>query len=70
MLGNWSDSLDHLVHLLVAFLLALPIGWNRARAEQGAGLRTFPLVAMASCGFVQTGISVLGAGVVNQANIM
>jgi putative Mg2+ transporter-C (MgtC) family protein len=25
---------------------------------------------MAACGFVQTGISVLGAGVVNQANIM
>jgi putative Mg2+ transporter-C (MgtC) family protein len=70
MLGNWSDSLDHLVHLLVAFILALPIGWHRAREEQGAGLRTFPLVAMASCGFVQTGISVLGSGAVTQANIM
>ena len=72
MLGNWDDSLDHLVHLLVAFILALPIGWHRAREEQSAGLRTFPLVAMASCGFVQTGISVLGsgAGVVTQANIM
>ena len=70
MTGNWNDSLDHLVHLLVAFALALPIGWNRARAEQGAGLRTFPLVAMASCGFVQTGISVLGAGVINQASIL
>ena len=70
MFGNWSNSLDHLVHLLVAFVLALPIGWHRAREEQGAGLRTFPLVAMAACGFVQTGISVLGAGVVNQANIM
>jgi putative Mg2+ transporter-C (MgtC) family protein len=70
MFGNWSDSLDHLVHLLVAFVLALPIGWNRARAEQAAGLRTFPLVAMASCGFVQTAISVLGPGLPNQANIM
>jgi putative Mg2+ transporter-C (MgtC) family protein len=31
VLGIWSDSLDHLVHLLVAFVLAaLPIGWNRA----------------------------------------
>ena len=68
--GIWSDSLDHVVHLLVAFFLALPIGWNRARAEQGAGIRTFPLVAMASCGFVQTGISVLGPGVVNHANIL
>jgi putative Mg2+ transporter-C (MgtC) family protein len=70
MLGNWNDSLDHLVHLLVAFILALPIGWHRAREEQSAGLRTFPLVAMASCGFVQTGISVLGSGAATQANIM
>ena len=45
--GIWSDSIDHVVHLLVAFFLALPIGWNRARAERGAGIRTFPLVAMA-----------------------
>jgi len=69
-LGIWSDSLDHLVHLLVAFVLALPIGWHRAREEHGAGLRTFPLVAIASCGLVQTAISVLGAGAVVQANIM
>ena len=27
--GLWGDSLDHLVHLLVAFVLALPIGWHR-----------------------------------------
>src|SRR5215472_13350936 len=70
MLGNWNDSLDHLVHLLVAFILALPIGWHRSREEHGAGLRTFPLVAMAACGFVQTGISVLGSGAATQANIM
>lgn len=70
LFGDWSDSLEHLVHLLVAFLLALPIGWNRAREERGAGLRTFPLVAMASCGFVQTAISVLGRGATTQANIM
>ena len=68
--GQWDDSLEHLIHLLVAFLLALPIGWNRAREERGAGLRTFPLVAMASCGFIQTAISVLGPGATTQANIM
>src|SRR5277367_3176471 len=41
-----------------------------AREERGAGLCTFPLVAMASCGFVQTAISVLGPGATTQANIM
>jgi putative Mg2+ transporter-C (MgtC) family protein len=70
LFGDWSDSLEHLVHLVVAFLLALPIGWNRARSERGAGLRTFPLVAMASCGFVQMAISVIGAGAATQASIM
>ena len=68
--GLWGDSLDHLVHLLVAFVLALPIGWHRAHEEQSAGLRTFPLVAMASCGLVQTAISVIGLSVPNNANIL
>lgn len=68
--GLWDDSLDHLVHLLVAFVLALPIGWHRAREEQSAGLRTFPLVAMASCGLVQTAISVIGASVPLNATIL
>jgi putative Mg2+ transporter-C (MgtC) family protein len=70
VLGIWSDSLDHLVHLLVAFVLALPIGWNRARTERSAGLRTFPLVAMASCGLVQTAISILGPDAPSHANIL
>ena len=64
VLGQWGDSLDHLIHLLVAFVLALPIEWHRAREEHGAGLRTFPLVA--SCGLVQT----FGANATVNANIM
>ena len=47
------DFVPHLVTLAIAFLLALPIGWNREREDRSAGLRTFPLVAVASCGFVQ-----------------
>jgi putative Mg2+ transporter-C (MgtC) family protein len=45
--------LPHTLALAAAYALALPIGWNRERAERSAGLRTFPLVALASCGFVQ-----------------
>jgi putative Mg2+ transporter-C (MgtC) family protein len=45
--------LPHFLTLLAAYGLALPIGWNREQAERNAGLRTFPLVAVASCGFVQ-----------------
>ena len=46
-------QLPHLLALGLAYLLALPIGWNRERAERSAGLRTFPLVAIATCGIVQ-----------------
>jgi putative Mg2+ transporter-C (MgtC) family protein len=51
--SNPFDILPHLTALLVAYALALPIGWNREKEERSAGLRTFPLVAVASCGFVQ-----------------
>ena len=45
--------LPHLITLAIAYILALPIGWNREKEERSAGLRTFPLVAVASCGFVE-----------------
>lgn len=43
----------HLVALAIAYVLALPVGWNREKEERSAGLRTFPLVAVAACGFIQ-----------------
>ncbi len=39
------------VFVLVAFLLALPIGWERGRGPHSVGFRTLPIVSMASCGF-------------------
>jgi putative Mg2+ transporter-C (MgtC) family protein len=59
LLGNWADAPEHIVHLLVAFLLALPIALNREREDQSAGLRTFPLVAI-----------VLGPNTITQASIL
>lgn len=55
---NTDEALSHLVALVVAYVLALPIGWNREKEEWSAGVRTFPLVAMAACGFV-----IIAAGV-------
>ena len=49
----------HLAQLAIAYALALPIGWDREQTARSAGLRTFPLVAMASCGFMLTGIDVM-----------
>jgi putative Mg2+ transporter-C (MgtC) family protein len=45
--------IPHIIALASAYALAFPIGWDREREARSAGLRTFPLVALASCGFVQ-----------------
>lgn len=50
-----------LAKLALSFLLAFPIAWERERDSRSAGLRTFPLVAVASCGYMLTGISALDA---------
>ena len=57
--SNPFNLLPHLVALLVAYALAVPIGWNREHEERSAGLRTFPLVAVATCGFIQASESML-----------
>lgn len=43
----------HVLALAGAYALAFPIGWDREKSERSAGLRTFPLVAVAACGFIQ-----------------
>lgn len=57
--AQWN-MVPHGAALLIAYLLALPIGWNRELEERSAGLRTFPLVAVATCGFVQAAEPVTG----------
>ena len=54
------DLLPHFIALAIAYALAFPIGWNREREERSAGLRTFPLVAVATCGFVQAAEAMAG----------
>jgi putative Mg2+ transporter-C (MgtC) family protein len=67
---NTDEALSHLIYLAVAYALALPIGWNREREERSAGLRTFPIVSMAACGFVMVAIEVLGIESEAQARIL
>ncbi len=45
---DWQSLLD----IVIAYAVALPVGWERERHERSAGLRTFPLVSVASCAFV------------------
>jgi putative Mg2+ transporter-C (MgtC) family protein len=58
--ADLSLALRNLASIAVAFVLALPIGWEREQSERSAGLRTFPLVAMASCGYILLASRVLG----------
>ncbi len=67
---NTEEALSHLIFLSVAYVLALPIGWNREKEERSAGLRTFPLVSVAACGFVMIAIEVLGVESEGQARIL
>ena len=75
-LTNLLEILDatafvpHVTALAVAYVLAFPIGWNRERAERSAGLRTFPLVAIASCGFIQAAESLTAGNAEAMARIV
>ncbi len=51
----------NLLQIGIAYLLALPVAWNRERQARSAGLRTFPLVAVAACGYMLLGIQVLSS---------
>ena len=56
---DWSAITSNLVHLGIAYLLAIPIAWNREKYSRSAGLRTFPMVAMSTCGYMLIGMQVL-----------
>jgi hypothetical protein len=58
---TWQTVGSDLLHLGIAYLLALPIGWNREHEDRSAGLRTFPIVAVAACGFTMLGTAMPGA---------
>jgi putative Mg2+ transporter-C (MgtC) family protein len=53
---DWAQSVDDVVKILIAYLLVLPVGWYREREAHSVGVRTFPLVAMASCGYALLGV--------------
>ncbi len=66
---DWWRITSNFTHMAVAYLLALPIAWDRENQARSAGMRTFPLVAVASCGYMLVGLSVL-EGADAQARLM
>lgn len=55
--NEWSEVWNNFQHVAVAYALTVSIGWESERQGQVAGVRTFPIVGMASCGY----LLVLGA---------
>jgi putative Mg2+ transporter-C (MgtC) family protein len=60
LLFDWQRIWVIAAKVTGAYLLALPIGWERERVQHSVGVRTFPLVAMASCGYVLLADTVAG----------
>jgi len=57
---SFAELWDNLSRLGAAYLIALPVAWNRERGnDRNAGLRTFPLVAIACCGYMIVGMQVI-----------
>lgn len=57
---NWTSYFSNLTELTIAFTMAMLIGWDREKQTRNFGLRTFPLVAVASCGYMLVGKSIIG----------
>src|SRR5204862_184760 len=68
--SSWWEITTHIISLAVAYALALPVGWDREKDARSAGIRTFPLVAIASCGFVLVAIAILGRTSPAQARLL
>ncbi|MGA3095236.1 MAG: MgtC/SapB family protein [Bryobacteraceae bacterium] len=52
---DWHAHLVDAGKLAAAYVLGLPVGWFKEKEIHAFGLRTFPLVALASCGYVLLG---------------
>ncbi len=67
---DWIQTLIDFLRVGIAFALAVPIGWERHKSERNMGLRTFPIVAMAACGFMLIAKNVPGANAETQARLV
>ncbi len=56
-LGHWQEAWQDLQQIGLTYVLTAFIGWDREKEAHSAGVRTFPIVGMASCGY----LLVLGA---------
>lgn len=58
---DWAMVLENFVRLTLAFALAFPLAWDREHSNRNLGLRTFPIVSVASCGYMLIAIEMEAA---------
>jgi putative Mg2+ transporter-C (MgtC) family protein len=62
-----NQVLDSVIPIIVAYLLALPLAFERnARAETDIGLRTVPLVSVGACGYMLISRFLFEAGIYDE----
>jgi putative Mg2+ transporter-C (MgtC) family protein len=54
-MAGWDELPRTLLDLAVAFVLGFPVGWDRERQDVAPGLRTYPLLAMGACAYLEIG---------------
>lgn len=52
---GWDEFPRMLLNLTIAFALGIPVGWEREKFDVAAGLRTFPLLSMGACAYLEIG---------------
>jgi putative Mg2+ transporter-C (MgtC) family protein len=67
---DWHTFVATACKIALAYFLALPIGWDREQVAHSTGVRTFPLVAMASCGYVLLSDNLAGGDLAARSRII
>lgn len=68
-MNGWDEFPGMLLDLAIAFTLGIPVGWERERGEMGPGIRTYPLLAMGACAYVEIGQFVFQDHIEGQARV-
>jgi putative Mg2+ transporter-C (MgtC) family protein len=68
-MAGWEELPRILANLAVAFALGFPVGWDRERQDVAPGLRTYPLLAMGACAYLEIGQLVFRDNVDAQARV-
>jgi putative Mg2+ transporter-C (MgtC) family protein len=70
IMNYWQAEMRDIGKLLLAYALAVPVGWYREREAHSIGVRTFPLVAVASCGYVLVAVPLGQTDVTAQSRVI